>query len=78
MTCDLLSILPSAPPRPGTQQVARELPRQLQLQEANVVPNQGKENKVGCGLFALLFLPLGLPHRSDPLAASLRARAPGR
>lgn len=38
-----------------------------------LLPNRGKENKVGCGLFALLFLPLGSPHRSDPLTASLRA-----
>lgn len=36
-------------------------------------PNQGKENKVGCGLFALLLLPLSSPHRSDPLTTSLRA-----
>lgn len=36
-------------------------------------PNQGKEDRVGCGLFALLLLLLSSPHRSDPLTASLRA-----
>lgn len=31
------------------------------MQEANIFPKQGQENKAGCRLFALLFLPLARP-----------------
>lgn len=71
MTCDLLSILLSAPPKPGTRQVHGNALAAAVARNQRLFPNQGKENRIGCGLFALLFLPLGSPHRSDTLPACL-------
>lgn len=84
MTYDLLSTLCSAllglaPSRcSSTAGAAAATRSQTSCQTRARRIDQCEENRVGCRLFALLFLPLGLPHRSNPLAASLRALAPGR
>lgn len=69
-TCDLLSIFPS-PCQAWHPAGAWNCLHSCRAGSPRPWAKQGEENKVGCGLFAFLFLPLGSPHRSDPPAASL-------